>query len=105
MAFSPRTSSSGTSVCFTRHFLSHVVYENPFLVAKDIIALPKSVTPSRIASNVNGPVAALAKLQPADIEVLDGLAAAGKQKRFIMPPWRTWSIALSISCADLRFCL
>ncbi|KAJ7655910.1 NADP-dependent oxidoreductase domain-containing protein [Mycena rosella] len=58
-----------------------------YLIAKDIVTLPKSVTPSRIASNATGPLAALAKLQPADIEALDGLAAAGKQKRFIMPPW------------------
>jgi len=58
-----------------------------YLLAKDVIALPKSVTPARIASNVSGSLAALAKMQPADIEKIDGLAAAGKQKRFIMPPW------------------
>ncbi|KAJ6586444.1 NADP-dependent oxidoreductase domain-containing protein [Mycena vulgaris] len=58
-----------------------------YLIAKGIVTLPKSVTPSRIASNVTGPLAALGKLQPADIEALDALAAAGKQKRFIMPPW------------------
>ncbi|KAJ7513055.1 Aldo/keto reductase [Mycena galericulata] len=58
-----------------------------YLVAKDIITLPKSVTPSRIAANVSGTLNAVAKLQPADIAALDGLAAAGKQKRFIMPPW------------------
>ncbi|KAF7348783.1 Aldo/keto reductase [Mycena venus] len=58
-----------------------------YLIAKGIVALPKSVTPSRITANIAGPLAALAKLQPADIETLDGLAAAGKQKRFIMPPW------------------
>ncbi|KAJ7767802.1 Aldo/keto reductase [Mycena metata] len=58
-----------------------------YLIAKDIVTLPKSVTPSRIAANVSGGLAALAKLQPADIEKLDGLAASGKQKRFIMPPW------------------
>ncbi|KAJ7078314.1 NADP-dependent oxidoreductase domain-containing protein [Mycena belliarum] len=58
-----------------------------YLIAKDIVTLPKSVTPSRISSNVTGPLAALGKLQPADIEKLDGLAAGGKQKRFIMPPW------------------
>ncbi|KAJ6514301.1 NADP-dependent oxidoreductase domain-containing protein [Mycena vitilis] len=58
-----------------------------YLVSKDIVTLPKSVTPSRIAANVNGGLAALAKLTKADVEKLDGLAAAGKQKRFIMPPW------------------
>ncbi|KAJ7645167.1 NADP-dependent oxidoreductase domain-containing protein [Mycena polygramma] len=58
-----------------------------YLVSKNIITLPKSVTPSRIKANVNGGLAALAKLTEADVERLDGLAAAGKQKRFIMPPW------------------
>ncbi|CAK5284906.1 unnamed protein product [Mycena citricolor] len=58
-----------------------------YLLAKDIITLPKSVTPSRIAANAAGPIAALGKLSKEEIERLDGLAAAGKQKRFIMPPW------------------
>ncbi|KAJ6532960.1 Aldo/keto reductase [Mycena capillaripes] len=71
----------------TKHGLQPADVLIGYLVAKDIITLPKSVTPSRIASNVNGGLAALAKLQPADLEALDGLAAAGKQKRFIMPPW------------------
>ncbi|KAG6844501.1 hypothetical protein H0H87_006387 [Tephrocybe sp. NHM501043] len=58
-----------------------------YLVAKGFVVLPKSVTPSRIASNLTGSVTALAKLDAGDITELDGLAAAGKQKRFIMPPW------------------
>ncbi|KAJ7130675.1 Aldo/keto reductase [Mycena filopes] len=60
-----------------------------YLLAKDIITLPKSVTPARIAANVSGGLAALSKLQqnPDDLAKLDGLAAGGKQKRFIMPPW------------------
>jgi glycerol 2-dehydrogenase (NADP+) len=56
-------------------------------VAKGIVVLPKSVTPARIASNFKGALAAVEKLQPADLESLDGLAASGKQKRFITPPW------------------
>jgi hypothetical protein len=51
-------------------------------VAKDIIILPKSVTPSRIAANKIGALDALSKLDKEDIEKLDGLAAAGKQRRF-----------------------
>ncbi|KAH9478596.1 D-galacturonate reductase [Psilocybe cubensis] len=58
-----------------------------YLLAKDIIILPKSVTPARIAANFGPAVTAAKKLDTADIEQLDGLAAAGKQKRFITPPW------------------
>ncbi|KAJ3712709.1 Aldo/keto reductase [Lentinula raphanica] len=58
-----------------------------WLVAHNIVALPKSVTPSRILSNLTGTLTALKKLQKEDIAELDGLAASGKQKRFIMPPW------------------
>ena len=58
-----------------------------FIVAKNIVILPKSVTPSRIASNYNNAIVAASKLEPAEIEKLDGLAASGKQKRFITPPW------------------
>ncbi|KAK7041444.1 hypothetical protein VNI00_009310 [Paramarasmius palmivorus] len=58
-----------------------------WLVAKDIVALPKSVTPARITANLKGAIAASTKLTKEDIETIDGLAASGKQKRFIMPPW------------------
>ena len=50
-------------------------------VAKGIVVLPKSVTPTRVASNYTGSIAALEKLDASDIETLDGLAAGGKQKR------------------------
>jgi glycerol 2-dehydrogenase (NADP+) len=56
-------------------------------VARDIVVLPKSVTPGRISSNYKGAISAAAKLSKEDIAELDGVAAAGKQKRFIMPPW------------------
>lgn len=58
-----------------------------YLVAKGFVVVPKSVTPSRIASNLTGPLAAAQQLDSADIAELDGLAAGGKQKRFITPPW------------------
>ncbi|TRM70482.1 NADP-dependent oxidoreductase domain-containing protein [Schizophyllum amplum] len=58
-----------------------------YLVAKDIVCLPKSVTPKRIESNYTGAISAASKLTPEDIAKLDGLAAAGKQKRFVTPPW------------------
>jgi len=51
-------------------------------VAKGFIVLPKSVTPHRIAANIK-----FANLSAEDVQKLDGLAAAGKQRRFIRPPW------------------
>ncbi|KAJ8515489.1 hypothetical protein ONZ45_g7101 [Pleurotus djamor] len=59
-----------------------------YLLAKGIVLLPKSVTPSRIASNMTGAVAASKKLEQADIDKLDGLAEAGKQKRSVMNTFR-----------------
>jgi len=59
----------------------------PNAVAKDVVVLPKSVTSSRIESNLTGTIEAYNILTPEDIKVLDGVAAGGKQKRFIMPPW------------------
>ncbi|KAF7763689.1 hypothetical protein Agabi119p4_8226 [Agaricus bisporus var. burnettii] len=58
-----------------------------YLLAKEMVVLPKSVTPSRITSNLSGAIRALETLTKADAERLDGLAAAGKQNRFITPPW------------------
>ncbi|KDQ52165.1 hypothetical protein JAAARDRAFT_40515 [Jaapia argillacea MUCL 33604] len=58
-----------------------------YLLAKGMVVLPKSVTPARIASNFKGAIAALEKLDQADVERLDGVAPGGKQKRFITPPW------------------
>ncbi|KAG8897907.1 hypothetical protein FRB99_007797 [Tulasnella sp. 403] len=51
-------------------------------VAKDFIVLAKSVTPDRIKANID-----YTKLDEEDIAKLDGLAAAGKQRRIIKPPW------------------
>ncbi|EIW54704.1 Aldo/keto reductase [Trametes versicolor FP-101664 SS1] len=58
-----------------------------YLVAKNIVTLPKSVTPARIKSNLEGAVAAAKKLTKEDIAKLDGVAASGKQNRLIQPPW------------------
>jgi glycerol 2-dehydrogenase (NADP+) len=58
-----------------------------YMLSKDIVVLPKSVTPTRIASNMKGAITAARKLDRSDMEKLDGVAASGKQKRFIMPPW------------------
>lgn len=54
-----------------------------WLVNKNIVALPKSVTPARIVSN-----AKVIALEESDIQRLDNLAAeGGKQQKFIKPPW------------------
>lgn len=69
------------------------------LVAKDVVILPKSVTPARIVSNYTGALAAAKKFTKEDIEQLDGVAAGGKQKRLIMPPWgqRFWNFRMPTS--------
>ena len=54
---------------------------------KDIVVLPKSVTPARISANLTHALGALSKLTDEDVKVLDGIAAGGKQKRFVTPPW------------------
>ena len=62
---------------------------------KGCVVLPKSATPSRIDANLSGFLDALGKLDDSDVEKLDGVAANGKQKRFIMPPWGKSSSLLS----------
>ena len=64
-------------------FTVHLYLTLLLAVAKGIVALPKSVTPARILSNLKDTVAAAEKLTPEDLKVLDGLAAAGKQKRSV----------------------
>lgn len=54
---------------------------------KDIVVLPKSMSLSRIESNLTGALEAYHALTPEDLKILDGVAASGKQKRFIMPYW------------------
>ena len=49
-----------------------------FQVARGVIVLPKSVTPSRISSNLQ-----LVNLTPQDIEVLSTMEEKGKQQRFV----------------------
>jgi len=56
-------------------------------LAKGFVVLAKSVTPARILANFKGAIRAAETLTTADIERLDAIAAAGKQKRFITPPW------------------
>lgn len=62
------------------------------IVAKGIVVLPKSVNPERISSNIK-----YAKLDAADVEKIDGMAAGGKQKRLIRPPWGTSLLNFNVS--------
>ncbi|KAJ9115510.1 hypothetical protein QFC22_005268 [Naganishia vaughanmartiniae] len=53
-----------------------------YLVNRDIVVLPKSVSPTRIASNLN-----IIDLSKEDIETLNQLGHGDKQKRYCNPPW------------------
>lgn len=64
--------------------------------------LPKSVTPARIEANFTGALAAYNKLTADDVAKLDGLAAAGKQKRFIMPAWGKRHFLLKPVSTEIR---
>lgn len=55
-----------------------------YLVARGIVILPKSVTPSRIESNLK-----LIPLDKEDVDALNGLAKDGKQQRVNAPAWGT----------------
>ncbi|KAG2339486.1 Aldo/keto reductase [Suillus weaverae] len=81
------TDESATAIA-KKHGLkstSHVLLG--YLLTKDVVVLPKSMSPSRIESNLTGALKAYNVLTPEDIKILDGVAAGGKQKRFIIPPW------------------
>jgi len=71
----------------TKHSLNPSDVLLGYLLKKGIVVLPKSVTEERITANLHGSLAASSKLEPAEMEKLDGVAAGGKQKRFITPPW------------------
>ncbi|KAK6908077.1 aldo-keto reductase [Kwoniella mangroviensis CBS 10435] len=53
-----------------------------YLISKNVVVLPKSVTPSRIESNLKA-----IKLDASEVEQLDKLAESGKQTRVNSPPW------------------
>jgi len=83
---SPLLSDETASEIASKHGLQTADVLLGYLVAKNIVTLPKSVTPARIASNYTGALTAASKLSK-DIETLDGVAAAGKQQRLIMQQW------------------
>ncbi|KAI9569808.1 NADP-dependent oxidoreductase domain-containing protein [Boletus coccyginus] len=58
-----------------------------YLLSKGVVVLPKSVTPVRIEANFTGALTAYNKLTADDVAKLDDVAANGKQKRLLMPPW------------------
>jgi glycerol 2-dehydrogenase (NADP+) len=53
-----------------------------YQVARGCVALPKSVTPKRIADNLETHA-----LSEEDVRAIDGIAARGKQKRVNAPDW------------------
>ncbi|KAH8834917.1 NADP-dependent oxidoreductase domain-containing protein [Flagelloscypha sp. PMI_526] len=57
------------------------------ILAKGWVLLAKSITPSRITANLKGAPEGAATLTAEDIAKLDGVAAGGKQHRFVKPPW------------------
>ena len=84
---SPLLSDETATAVAEKHGLKPADVLLGYLVAKNIVTLPKSVTPARIKANIDGALAAAKKLTPEDIEKLDGVAASGKQVRLIQPPW------------------
>jgi len=66
-----------------KHGVSPATVLISYPVLKGIIVLPKSVTPSRITSNLQ-----LVKLDDEDLAILDGMAAAGKQQRVNTPKFQ-----------------
>ena len=83
MLFSPLYSRSETA-----HFFLGL------LDRKGCVPLPKSANPSRIDANLNGFIDTIEKLDDSDVERLDGVAASGKQKRFVMPPFGQFFVLL-----------
>lgn len=72
-----------TSVIHSRAISTAISHSLVLAVAKGMVVLSKSVTPARITANLSGAVRAFETLTKADIERLDALAGAGKQKRFV----------------------
>ncbi|KAA1475004.1 Aldo/keto reductase [Dentipellis sp. KUC8613] len=56
-------------------------------VAEGRVVIPRSNTQSRITSNIKGAAAAAKALTAEDLKTLDSIAATGKQKRLVTPPW------------------
>lgn len=67
-----------------KHGVSVATVLISYQVNRGVVVLPKSVTPKRIEAN-----AKVIKLDTEDMETLNGLAASGKQHRFVSPPWGT----------------
>lgn len=67
-----------------KHGVSVATVLISYQVNRGVVVLPKSVTPKRIDSNLQ-----VIKLDADDMKTLDGLAATGKQQRFVSPPWGT----------------
>jgi glycerol 2-dehydrogenase (NADP+) len=73
----------GVYMPFLRLFCSNLfslfLFSSP--AAKKIVVIPRSTNKERIAANFTGAITVSKALDAADIEELDGVAAAGKQTR------------------------
>lgn len=67
-----------------KHKVSEATALISYQIGRGVVVLPKSVTPSRIESNLN-----VVKLDQEDIDALNKLAEDGKQQRINSPPWGT----------------
>lgn len=65
------------------------------VVAKDIVVITRSLNEGRIKQNIEGSVKAAKTLTKEDLAKLDGIAAAGKQQRMVMPPWGAFASSFS----------
>ncbi|KAG1862332.1 NADP-dependent oxidoreductase domain-containing protein [Suillus tomentosus] len=81
------TDESATEIAKKRDLKSTSDVLLGYLLKKDIVVLPKSMSPSRIESNLTSALEAYNLLTPEDINILDGVAAGGKQNCFATPPW------------------
>lgn len=68
-----------------------------YQVNRGCVVLPKSVTAGRIEQNLK-----VVELPKEDMDVLNGLAAGGKQKRVNTPAWGHDLVSsINLSCVDM----
>ena len=84
-----------------KHNVSPATVLISYAIGRGIVVLPKSVTPSRIESNLQ-----TINLPAEDIEELNKLATeGGKQQRINSPPWGTDFVRLSSGAGEPVRCV
>ncbi|KAJ0275492.1 hypothetical protein COL922a_014543, partial [Colletotrichum nupharicola] len=79
---SPLLSDSELVAIAAKYNVSPATILISYQVNRGCVVLPKSVTPSRIESNLK-----VIPLHQEDLDTLEGMAAAGKQQRVNTPLW------------------